>query len=204
MRKNTYMIPIMLMIIFLISSCTNIAEGKINTTLDAVGNIGEFKTAEETDSFCTTPCVYIESEYSYLIRHFPAELPSSKAEFDEFINEGQLSKKIEVYRNFDYDTIVAEVELEDIQNRKIVFYNISKDTDHYYIIGKEANEDTYITKSYIFNLDGRLVNEQQLNIDEIDTAFIFNGKYYSLQHKSGGQSQCLMEYNLEGYVQNFL
>lgn len=187
-----YLIIMLFVVTIVLSSCSQISEGTIVSSLNMMAEISEFKTANETDSFFTTPCIFLTAKYTYLIRNFPSNLPKGKDAINKFINSGDIPKTIEIYDNYDYNNIAFKIDLKGIENRKIVFYKISCYMDFYFIIGKENAQDDYITKLYKFDFEGNLVDEHTIYIENINNAFIFEDFCYSIR----SQSMCLVKYNL--------
>lgn len=188
-----------------LTSCSHKDEGIITTTLKTIADVTEFKTAKETDNYCTTPCIFITSEHTYLLRNFPATLPTEADAINDFIESSTISKTIETYNNYDYSTIHSEITLHEIQEREIVFYELSLFSDCFYILGKENIDEIYKSKVYQFDLDGKLLAESELDIISINTAFLYQSFCYSLEPSpENPQLHLLVQHDLSTFQQNVI
>lgn len=205
--KKLFKLSIVISVLFLFTlvSCSEQSEGIITTSLNKIADISDFKTSKETDNYCTTPCVYISDENTFVLRNFPADLPSGSSAINNFVENGTLPRKIEIYKNYNYSAIHSEINLREIQDKEIVFYRIYLFSDIIYIIGNENVDNIYKTKVYQFDLDGKLLVESELAITSINTAFLYQNFCYSLEPSSEDpQLHSLVQHNLITFQQNVI
>ena len=203
--KKLFKLSIVISFLSTLVSCSEQSEGIITTSLNKIADISDFKTAKETDDYCTTPCVHISDDNTYVLRNFPADLPTGRSAINNFVENGTLPKTIEVYKNYDYSTIHSEIHLLEIQDKEIVFYRMSLFSDSIYIIGNENVDNIYKTKVYQFDLDGKLLAESELAITSINTAFLYQNFCYSLEPSSENpQLHSLVQHDLITFQRNII
>lgn len=212
MTSHSYFLKIFKFYIFIsfvlfiiLISCSEQSEGTITTSLIKITDISDFRTSQETDNFCTTPCVYISEENTFVLRNFPVSLPIGGDAIIDYLENKTLPKTIEIYKNYDFSTIHSEINLRDIQNRDVVFYELSLFSDIIYILGKENVDDIYKPKAYQFALDGTLLTESELDIVSINNAFLYQNFCYSLEPSSENpQLHSLVQHDLITFQRNII
>lgn len=203
--KKLFKLSIVISFLFTLVSCSEQSEGIITTSLNKIADISDFKTAKETDDYCTTPCVHISDDNTFVLRNFPADLPTGRSAINNFVENGTISKTIEIYNNYDYSAIHSEITLNEIQDREVIFYDLSLVLDCFYILGKENIDEIYKTKVYQFDLDGKLLAEFELDITSINNAFLYQSFCYSLKpSQENPQLNLLVQHDLTTFQQNVI
>lgn len=159
----------------------SVTEDYVNTAINKVSDISEYKTNKEVDDYVTAPCVYINDKNTYLIRNFPKDLKSGSEAMEKFLKDKNLAKEIEIYKNFDYDTPIETISLTDLENRTVVFYSISYNNDDTFsIVGLENTGKEQSVCLYIIDKKGNIVFETALNAD-IDNICAVGYQVFTLQ-----------------------
>lgn len=159
----------------------SVTEDYVNTAINKVSDISEYKTNKEVDDYVTAPCVYINDKNTYLIRNFPKDLKSGSEAIEKFLKDKNLAKEIEIYKNFDYDTPIETISLTDLENRTVVFYSISYNNDDTFsIVGLENTGKEQSVCLYIIDKKGNIVFETALNAD-IDNICAVGYQVFTLQ-----------------------
>ena len=188
--------------------CMEVTNGYIDSIMNKLSDITPYKTAEATDEFDTAPCIYLSKDKTYLIRNFPADLMDGAEAMYDFIENNNIIKKIEVYLNYDYSDVSEEIILWDIQERKIVFYNLYYDTDSecFYIIGNENENDKYIVKIFEFNKSGDLLREQKLPVLSIYNVIMCSSGCYEIRPETHDQDTFyyLIKFDLDTLLESNL
>ena len=142
------------------------SEGYIDSILEQVP-ITDYKSSVQTANIQTAPSVYLDEEYTYVIRNFPEEIMENPETIELYQYDLSHEKQIEIYRRGEYNAPVQTIPLSDTEDEKIMFFGLAQNEDKSYsLFGNVIKEGGFNSVLFRYSEEGNLLNQNVVKVSD--------------------------------------
>lgn len=142
------------------------SDGYIDSILEQVP-ITKYRSSVQTANILTAPSVYLDDEYTYVIRNFPEEIMVNPEMIELYQYDLSHVKQIEIYKHGEFDIPIQTIPLSDTEDEKIMFYGLSRNEDKSYsLFGNVIKESGFNSVLFRYSEEGDLLNQNVVKVSD--------------------------------------